>query len=297
MSRMNIENFKCCLCGSDSYTVRPGHARDNAALVPLECTSCGLVRLSSFSHIDAHFYEDSHMRDGTPCDPKIMQTVGDENNVRRFHDFYPLFAGKSLLDFGCGDGGFLALAKTKADIVLGLEPDKGWIDVHKNMGIPVVRHLADIPDDSRFDVVTMFHVLEHLSNPLEIIRNILKYLKINTVGGGGILLVEVPSASDALLTLYENAPFSQFTYWSPHLFLYTPGTLQMLMSKAGCNTVDMRQFQRYPLANHLYWLARGKPGGQLAWSQLSNPVLSQCYADALAAMGKCDTIIGIFAPE
>ena len=41
-------DFKCYLCGNDSYKQRQGYTRDNEHLVPLECTKCGLVQLSSF---------------------------------------------------------------------------------------------------------------------------------------------------------------------------------------------------------------------------------------------------------
>jgi hypothetical protein len=94
--------------------------------------------------------------------------------------------------------------------------------------------------------------------------------------------------------LYENKAFSEFTYWSCHLYLHTPKTLEMLMKKAGFRAVELKQFQRYPLANHLYWLAHGKPGGQKAWAQLIDPALNAAYSRVLAEQGKCDTIVGVF---
>jgi 2-polyprenyl-3-methyl-5-hydroxy-6-metoxy-1,4-benzoquinol methylase len=141
------------------------------------------VYLSDFSHIDEQFYEDSHMHDHPPCAPHIMKSVNDEDDIRRFHDFYPLFVGKSLLDFGCGNGGFLALAKTAAVSVTGIEPDKCWTDLHDRTGIPVVSSFSSLPDKAQFDVVTMFHVLEHIPDPIPILKKILNYLKSS--GGGG----------------------------------------------------------------------------------------------------------------
>jgi hypothetical protein len=109
--------------------------------------------------------------------------------------------------------------------------------------------------------------------------------------------VEVPSANDALLTLYENQAFSEFTYWICHLYLHTPQTLETLLDRAGFRTLEMRQHQRYPLSNHLYWLARGRPGGQEQWKEMNDAGLNAAYARILAELGKCDTIIGIFAPD
>ena len=78
---------------------------------------------------------------------------------------------------------------------------------------------------------------------------------------GGQIIVEVPNADDVLLTLYNNSPFSHFTYWSCHLFLYIAKTLQMLFDQMSLKVNYLKQIQRYPLSNHLLWLANAKPGG------------------------------------
>lgn len=290
-----FDHFRCYLCGNASYTIRPGKARDNPSLVPLECTVCGLVVLSSFEHISKSFYEDSRMHADAPCAQDIITQIGHEDGARRYNDFLHFLVEKNVLDIGCGDGSFLALAKTVASKVVGVEPDKRWRAKHKTLGLEVVPSLSDLPSGAIFDTVSMFHVLEHIPDPLQLLDNILTFLEKKSKGGGK-LLVEVPSANDALLTLYENKAFSEFTYWSCHLFLYTPDTLQALMRKAGLLTLEMRQYQRYPLANHLYWLVNGKPAGQTRWPELNTSTLNHAYADALAALGKCDTIIGIFEP-
>jgi 2-polyprenyl-3-methyl-5-hydroxy-6-metoxy-1,4-benzoquinol methylase len=249
------------------------------------------VQLSSFDHIGEAFYRDSHMHDDQACDEELVRSVGLEDAARRFHMFSEDIFGKRVLDIGCGDGQFLALAKTVASVAVGCEPDKQWAAHHKKLDINVVSDVSLLGEQARFDVITMFHVLEHIPEPLLFLAG----AKARLAGGGGVLIVEVPSANDALLTLYENRVFSEFTYWSCHLYLHTPETLQMLMEKAGFRTVELRQYQRYPLANHLYWLARGRPGGQKIWTELDDPTLNAAYARVLAEQGKCDTIIGTFA--
>jgi hypothetical protein len=47
----------------------------------------------------------------------------------------------------------------------------------------------------------------------------------------GEIIIEVPSSEDALLTLYKNASFSKFTYWSQHLFLFNQQTISELVKK------------------------------------------------------------------
>jgi hypothetical protein len=132
----------------------------------------------------------------------------------------------------------------------------------------------------------MFHVLEHIPDP----RSVLEQLSTMLTSGGQIV-VEVPNADDALLTLYHSEPFAHFTYWSCHLFLYTAQTLKMLFSQVNLKINYIRQIQRYPLSNHLYWLANGKPGGHEKWHFLDSPELRAAYEKQLAAIGKCDTLV------
>ncbi len=53
----------------------------------------------------------------------------------------------------------------------------------------------------------------------------------------------------------------------------------------------MRQVQRYPLENHLYWLSQGKPGGHFRWSFMESDALNRQYGAMLANLGVADTII------
>ena len=132
----------------------------------------------------------------------------------------------------------------------------------------------------------MFHVLEHLPDPKAILSELSEML-----ADGGQIIMEVPNADDALLTLYNNEPFSNFTYWSCHLFLYTAKTLEMLFNQMNLKVNYIKQIQRYPLSNHLYWLANGKPGGHQKWHFLDSPELHAAYEKTLTSIDKCDTIM------
>jgi len=135
-------------------------------------------------------------------------------------------------------------------------------------------------------LITAFHVVEHLQNPRGIISNLGKLLKPK-----GRLIVEVPSADDALLTLYDCDAFQRFTYWSQHLFLFNASTLTLLAEQAGLKVIAVQHYQRYPLSNHIYWLSQGKPGGHQRWSFMDTPELRQAYTNMLASMGRTDTLV------
>lgn len=238
---------------------REGHARDNENLFPLECKHCGLVQLSSFDHIDDNFYEDSHMHDNEPVDYALLSSQNKEDTERRYGQFKAIIRGKDILDFGCGIGDFLIRSKKIARSVYGVEPEIKHVPYYKEHGIDVYSSLKEIPKEKYFDVITLFHVLEHLKDPVSMLKKLKTYMKNKKKS---LCIIEVPSSTDALLTLYKNKAFSVFTYWSCHLFLFNENTLKKCAEDAGLKTLKIEQFQRYPITNHLYWLAQGKPGGQ-----------------------------------
>jgi 2-polyprenyl-3-methyl-5-hydroxy-6-metoxy-1,4-benzoquinol methylase len=137
-----------------------------------------------------------------------------------------------------------------------------------------------------YDLITAFHVIEHLLDPRALLQKLSGKLSAR-----GRIVVEVPSSEDALLTLYDSDSFQHFTYWSQHLFLFNSETMRILAAQAGLRIVSIQQYQRYPLSNHLHWLSQNKPGGHLKWSFLDSPELKSAYSNALAAIGKCDSLI------
>lgn len=139
--------------------------------------------------------------------------------------------------------------------------------------------------NEQFDIITLFHVLEHLHDPISTLKQLKRLLKPN-----GKIIIEVPSSNDALLTLYESDEFAKFTYWSCHLYLYNEWTLKKMVGKSNFKIYYIKQIQRYTLANHLHWLATGKPGGHIEWGYLDHQLINQLYEKQLASVGRCDTL-------
>jgi 2-polyprenyl-3-methyl-5-hydroxy-6-metoxy-1,4-benzoquinol methylase len=257
--------------------------RDAPHMRILECRSCGLVALESAAHIHADHYRDSGMHGQSVPTMESWLRQCEWDDRRRFESLSAAIANRRVLDFGCGAGGFVHLAAGLACDVVGVEVERRvqdfWRDRHR-----IVDSVAAA--GGNFDVVTAFHVVEHLVDPRRMLTELAAVL-----APGGTLIVEVPSADDALLTLFDCAPFQRFTYWSQHLFLFNPATLRALAVQAGLEVVAIRQVQRYPLSNHLHWLSRSTPGGHQLWSFLDSPALTQAYGAALAAQGLCDTLV------
>ncbi len=280
--------MKCQLCDGENIEPVPGKVRDRPEIPILRCVSCGLVFLGSFSHVHESFYDTDYTAENhAEHDWSAFLNDCRQDDERRFGQLQPLIANRNFMDVGCGAGGVLLLAREHSKKALGVEPQSRWRAVLTDAGVSTLASLADVPDASQ-DVISLFHVLEHIPDPVPFLREL-----VSKSAPGGRILIEVPNADDALLSLYRNKAFSEFTYWSPHLFLYNPATLARLLEKAGLarGRFTISQFQRYPLSNHLMWLAENRPGGHAAWSFLDSPALSDAYAAALASQGRCDTLI------
>jgi 2-polyprenyl-3-methyl-5-hydroxy-6-metoxy-1,4-benzoquinol methylase len=277
--------MKCYLCGSNNYTKRAGRVRDNDKLDIYECDNCSLVFLSNTEHINEDYYEESNMSDGLDVKEWLNETYVDDN--RRFNFVKEMIVNKDIIDFGSGVGGFLLKAKDIAKSITGIELDSKITEHYKRNDINLVLDIDNLKDNS-YDIITAFHVVEHLKEPIDILKLLISKLK-----KGGKLIVEVPNSNDALLTVYKNKAFSEFTYWSPHLFLYNSNTLKLLFNKVGgCKMEFTKYIQRYSLSNHLYWLSTNKPGGHQQWgSFLDSPELSKAYEAQLASIGATDTVI------
>jgi 2-polyprenyl-3-methyl-5-hydroxy-6-metoxy-1,4-benzoquinol methylase len=284
---------KCYLCGCQEFNKKPGSVRDNSDLEIWGCASCGLVFLSSFDHIKESFYESSkmHGEEMLCIETWLKETEWDDE--RRFQYLKSALTNCRLLDFGCGAGGFLLKARRLAETAHGIELEASLSNHYYESGLTVYQHLYDIPDDIRgrkYNIITLFHVLEHIPDPRAILEELSEMLTDT-----GQIIVEVPNANDALLTLYKCESFSNFTYWSCHLFLYTATTLQMLFNQMNLKVNYIKQIQRYSLANHLHWLANNLPNGHQKWHFLDSQELQAAYESSLSSIGKCDTIIGSFA--
>jgi len=284
------ESLSCYLCGKggkDEFMKRDGKVRDNPILDIFECLSCGLVFLSSFDHIHTDFYQEARMH-GEPGDIETWLKDSAWDDDRRFIFLKHVIANKSVLDFGCGAGGFLTRTRTTSSHVAGVEVEMRLKPHFRKEGLEVFTDIAEVK--GLFDIITLFHVLEHMNDPITLLMRLSEKLNED-----GQMIVEVPSADDALLRLYTSAPFSQFTYWSCHLFLFTIGTISRIAEKAGLKVNYIKQVQRYPLSNHLFWLAKGKPGGHKIWNFLDSEELHRSYEKQLASIGLCDTILACFS--
>lgn len=272
----------CYNCQNKNFVIVHKGCRDNKDIDVLSCTKCGLFFLSDFSHVDSSFYEDGGMIGSLSLENWIKNTEPDDR--RRFLFLKDKIAGKTVLDFGCGNAGFLNLAKDLCKKVYGVELQKEFQDYFKSCALDVFSDIAEVPE--KVDFITMFHVLEHLKNPVEELKNLKNLLTDN-----GKIIIEVPNSRDVLLSLYKCKSFADFVFWSCHLFVYNGAVLQNIAKNAGFKVARVQHVQRYTLMNHLHWLIKNKPAGHKIWQKFDYTFLNKIYSGLLSFFKITDTIV------
>ena len=207
-----------------------------------------------------------------------------ENDKRRIIQHNNILKNKKILDFGCGWGGFLK-KNIKAKSLTGIEIRKECISyIKKNIKkIRISENLNDL--NEKYDIITMFHVLEHIPYQVETLKQLKKKLEKN-----GRIIIEVPCANDFLLKLNE---FKKFTFWSEHLILHTENSLRKILKFSGFKKINIKYYQRYNFSNHLGWFIKGIPGGHDFYKKISDKKINKDYSDYLIRNKSTDTLIAI----
>jgi 2-polyprenyl-3-methyl-5-hydroxy-6-metoxy-1,4-benzoquinol methylase len=146
---------------------------------------------------------------------------------RRLATINALHPGKGrLLDMGCAAGFFLAEARKDGWSVAGTELSGQMREyAEERLGLRVVAEVAELGGE-RFDVVTMWEVIEHLPAPLEALREL-----HSTLAPGGLVCLSTPNTAHLQA---QRQPEDWWEFKPPaHLTYFTPETLSRLVEEAG----------------------------------------------------------------
>ena len=268
------------------FVARKGKVRDFPEVGVQACSDCGMVTHSVDLSSNVDYRTGSMHR--WSSEQKEIRSKPDAEIPRRMDSIAILdakFGFRNILDWGCGAGAMLK-AMQNSYTVSGLEPDEALRQSLIQEGLIVYKDSNEISrSGNRFDLVTLFHVIEHFYNAKEELERIRSVMSPN-----GVILIETPNANDALLTIYENQAFENYTYWSHHPMLHSQNSLQLLLENNGFSILENSGCQRYNLANHLGWLSLGKPGGHTTLSHLFTTETLKNYSRDLVSGGTSDTL-------
>jgi len=255
-----FETVSCYLCGhhehrdfvtaEDDLTGRPGTFQF------VSCTRCGLAYQNprlTISHV-ASYYDDRYIahrrqRDWgllTPLFERAMNRL-DADKERLVSRYCPLTAATSVLDVGCGSGSFLQRLRRRYGLAATGLDFKDLSTSPFLEGVTFRQCLFYDTDFSaaQFDVITMWHFLEHDYNPrrsLETARDLLR--------PGGRVVVEVPRLDSRTFRWFGRRwPGLQAPQ---HTALFDRDHLTALVRAAGLEVVDHLPYGAFPAYFYLF---------------------------------------------
>jgi SAM-dependent methyltransferase len=252
----------CPACKNPDTRVRRVGVREDASRPVYVCMGCAFEYIEPPFEDAREYYREEYRKQHEMTPDKqlsseerfLMMRPLMEERARFFKDHVP--EGGSVLEIGCSSGFFLDAIRDSYD-VYGAEWNPEDAAYVRDVGeIPCEEgDIADIYPGKKFSVIAMYQVLEHQPNPVEW----LKVVRERLIGGGHIM-VEVPNAEEALMTLYDIPEFRDFWYREPHVNYFNLTNLVNTLHFADFE-VRAHTHQRYGLLNHLNWIWNRAPMG------------------------------------
>jgi 2-polyprenyl-3-methyl-5-hydroxy-6-metoxy-1,4-benzoquinol methylase len=231
----------CDLCGNDKLKLE--FEVDGCTL--LKCSKCGLVFTSprcKEEYLLAMYRDEFYEKAPSYLSAQLQQPAEDlyrlALSIRRI--LGPEKSGGAVrsLDVGSGAGNAVAAFKKAGWTAVGIDLSETATKVGKDLGLDLrTTDIAEV-EPSSFDVVTAFHVLEHVSSPMVFLGHC-----ITCLAPKGILVIEVPNyGCRNACNLREHWPN---LYPRHHLYQFTASTLKAYLLRLNLEAIAMSKLSGY----------------------------------------------------
>jgi cyclopropane fatty-acyl-phospholipid synthase-like methyltransferase len=233
---------KCPVCNSRN---NPAAARFPYRSY-FRCRDCGILYLKNFSGkaalYDESYFTEEYKKQYGRTYLEDFRKIKDLS-LRRLDSIRRMLrkeSGKSLLDVGCAYGPFLQAASEQGFSTLGVDVSRKAVDfVLEELGIPCLRAAFEDYGGGEVDVLTMWFVIEHFSNPEGVLEKVNSLLPI-----GGLFAFSTPTARGIsgrknLESFLEESPVDHNTIWSP-------GTARKILRRFGFSVRSVRITGHHP---------------------------------------------------
>jgi 2-polyprenyl-3-methyl-5-hydroxy-6-metoxy-1,4-benzoquinol methylase len=254
----------CILCNNQKLELISSRVRDSKKYKVVKCIKCKHVQLFPIptKQDDRDFYDKELQNKAIKQNFKMneLREMSANDVERRAMLIKKLLPkSKKILEIGSGDGFFLEKMKSFGYEMTGIEISSQRR--YRSRKITKIKILnidfsEEIPNIGKYDAIVLFHVLEHLHNPIIFLKNIVKLLKPK-----GKIVVEVPNFND-----YQNKININYKNWQlqrAHIHYFSPKILKNVFTLANL-TVKIIGIQRYSIENMFFWKIHNTP-------QITNP--------------------------
>jgi SAM-dependent methyltransferase len=255
---MDREYIHCPLCGQDQprplFISRDRLMAISGEFQVVQCRACGLVYINPRPTVAAlarYYPPDLPINELKPVSENgrlkekaltLLARLYGHHRARWIENHVLVLSDATrVLDVGCGTASFLYYLKSRQQCqTYGVDINPAVVDyVRRQLNIPIYEGvLADADfEENSFDLMTMWHFIEHDLEPVRTLRRAWDFLKRD-----GYLVLETPNIACPVATLFGNR-------WSQihprHQILYSPETLGHLLTHCGFQVVKLA---RTPLA-------------------------------------------------
>ena len=225
---------QCPACAGNEFTnqiICDDHTVTGESFAIVACNQCNLWITSprpTLAHLSKYYESNDYISHANRANSivniiyKIVRKYTLNQKTKLIKNYVP--QGK-LLDYGCGTGDFLAQAQYKGYQILGIEPNpKALAQASQQTNVEIKTNLDELESTLKVDVITLWHVLEHVPHPTETLAQLYRHL--NT---GGYIIIAVPNRASYDAHYYKE-------YWAAydvprHLFHFNELNIKYLSKK------------------------------------------------------------------
>lgn len=202
----------------------------------MECKKCSFVFINPLPSIETQnkYYNESFEKGSYKLYSRAKD-LKNKTSEKRYETFSKYSQSGKLLDVGCATGFFLDVSLTKGYETFGVELSKEAIKKSNKKHNIFNGTLEDAKfQDSFFDVVTMFDIIEHVLNPDETIKEVYRILKRS-----GLLVLTTPDIS----SWHAKIMGRKWGLITPleHLWYYSPKTITLTLEKNNFNVMKIKK--------------------------------------------------------
>jgi len=231
----------CLLCDSDEFSVVAEKDRYGIPMRTGVCRHCGMVqtidqmRPADYGEFYSGIYRKLYQEDPTPASLFRKQEGRGDQLVALAKRHLPSLSGLRVVEVGCGAGGIVSRFAAAGCDARGFDFDDSFLDCGRQRGCNLAHGNAFelVPAES-CDIVVLSHVLEHIFEPISMLKNLRSLLKPE-----GILIIAVPGLRNISIRHYQ-LDFLKYLQ-NAHLFHFDSEALKILAGRAGLDCAYLNE--------------------------------------------------------